>query len=968
MAKITKYKYFIFFVFISNFGFSQNKILNNIKTYNEEGNYQKSLKQILKYKDKNYDTLNCNYLICLSDYYSIVNNNEYNPLKAFLILNNLKCEKVISENFGIFFKDIQECNSEIKSKRDKYINLYYNIVIKSNNLDSLKSFKKEFENYNELTNKISQKIITVVEQIDYDNAIKLNTIESYLYFLKFYSKSSKAPLIRSNLENLSWEKCLQTNTKESYQSFIRNFPLSIKLKEATAKLKNFVDTFDLNKIMSSTTIGDKKQVFNSFAFSKKQQKFTFLKISNNGKIALVITNAGGGNRFESDNIGHIVDLNNGTIIFEFPYLTISDYFFNPEDSKLFYCDNKFIKQLDLEKFEISNLFELESSGGYSFTNVVLDKNVIHVCQDKYEYPRKKILHYSYDLTTTKKDLEVFYEYEYSIRNDIQKQYNFISGNNDQKLLMLKLINGDYIKIKPLTKDSKDEYLILNFPNVFILKSGQFVSNSTIQLFETNKITKEITSISNEINDERLFNKEIQLTDNNRIVFTTRNSLYVLQLFSNDGSINYEELKTYQLDPFEISIPSNDRFLFVNLNENTGNLYYQIYIGHGCGSDDEIYIYDIENKLISKEQEPLKVKIIGQLKEIDNTLFNYYNSYINIETIKNQPLESDIEKYARIKDINNKITPKFIFKQDSLFNILNKSIEEAVLINKYESEKLFNVKYYDQKIEAWKLVFKNPYDGKDFSLIYPQSKTEAKSNLNSKFSNINIEVNYYFNLLSLAFEPLLVSITNVQTKIKNKYIIPYRDASLLKNLYLTNSSLNDYNLVCKLKSRFTYYDDNVMRYFVSIGKPKNFFNYGFDDPAQREKLGVSILNLDDTNLNFKFNDEKHSNCTGCSKYLKFDSVPFFVNICSTLRDITKTEVYEINRPVELAKKDAVSYDYGLSPNGQYFVNLSGVYDKKNDNYLLKFQNTSGIRYWDCNSYYFGIGYDVFPVQLLKSLLK
>ena len=123
-------------------------------------------------------------------------------------------------------------------------------------------------------------------------------------------------------------------------------------------------------------------MFNPFKLSGSNPKLTFLKITNNGKIALAITSfSNGGNRIKSDNIGRLVDLTDGAIIFEFPYVTFSNYFFNSEDSKLFYYDNKFIKQLDLNTYEITNLFEVEN-GGYSFQNILLDKNVIHLCQDQ----------------------------------------------------------------------------------------------------------------------------------------------------------------------------------------------------------------------------------------------------------------------------------------------------------------------------------------------------------------------------------------------------------------------------------------------------------------------------------------------------------------------------------------------------------------------------------------------------------
>jgi len=998
---------------------AQNKILNEIKTYSEEGNYQKAQRQINKYKEKNGDTLNVNYLICLADYYCISNNNEYNPYKAISTINNIRCEKITPDCIGIFFKINEECSGVIKGKKDKYVGLYFEIIYKSNDIDSLKSFNKEFASYTEMTSKNTQKIITIkfnlakqsnskqellkfinefpespyvqdanniIEEIDYNNSISLNTIESYSSFLKSYPKSNKYVLIQSKLEGLSWEQCLQINTKEVFQRFISNFSNSSKLAEAKLKISKFVDIFDLSKINAHRTIKVQKKMFEPCKLINgkiEEPRLTFLAISNNGRIALAINQfADSRYSYFDKKKAYLIDLLDGYIFYAFDYESIANYFFNSNDTKLFFYDNKFIKQLDLTSLEVTNLFELETKG-YSINNVILDHNTIHVCQDQYESPRKKILHYTYDLLTSKKELEIFYEFDYSIRDNIQKEFNFISGSTEQKLLMLKLIHGDNIQIKPLTNKSKDEYLILNFPNVFILQNGDFVLAKSLQLYKTDKTTKEIKPYyydrsQNEYN--RGYGK-IQLTNDNEIVFAAGKSLFVLKLDnenygSSDGNINFQHL-----DPMEIQIRTNDRYMFAHLDSKSGKLFYQVDIRYGCdyNNDYEIYVYDIKNNLLGKEKEPMKDIMLKHLKEIDEYLFSYYNLYINTETLKNQPLESDVEKYDRVRDINSKINSVFIFKKDSLYQIINKTIEDSIKAYKYGAAYIFNVQNYDQTAEVWRLVFKNPYNGKDFSLIYPQSKSEAKLNLSNKFLNVNIEVKFYFNLMSLAFEPLLVSITNTQSKISNKFIIPYRDASLLKNIYLTNNSyIDNYGtggyLDCRLMRGDVTLDENILRYFVDNGKPKYYFNYGFEDPAQLNKPGVSIRNVDDLNINYVFQDKFIACCPnsqgyeGNSQFLRFDNVPYFINLTESYPDKEKTKVFEINNKVPLGQDDGVLYPNGESPNGKYFVDTTGVYEKVSGNCLLKFQNASGKVYWDCNSYYFGIGFNVLPVSLLETVLK
>jgi hypothetical protein len=1005
--------------FSINFCFGQAKIINEIKTYNDEGNYQKSLKQIIKYRDKDNDTLNYNYLICQADYYCISNNTEYNPFKAISIINNISCEKITPEYLGIFFKDNQECTSVIKEKKDKYVGLYFEAIYKSNDIDSLKSFNKEFSSYTEMTSKISVKIITIkfnlakrsnskdelmkfqnefpssqyeqdvltlIEELDYSKAISLNTIESYSLYLKSYPKSNKYELIQSKLADLSWEQCLQINTKETFQRFINNFPNSSKLAEAKLKISKFVDIFDLSKINSFRTISVQKKMFEPCKLENGKievPRLTFLAISNNGRIALAINQfADSRYSYFDKKKAYLINLLDGYIFYAFDYESIANYFFDANDTKLFYFDNKFIKQLDLASLEVTNLFELETKG-YSINNVILDHNTIHVCQDQYESPRKKILHYSYDLLTSKKELEVFYEFDYSVRDDIQKQFDFISGSTEQKLLMLKLIHGDNIQIKPLTNKSKDEYLILNFPNIFIFQNGRFTLAKSLQLYNTDQTTKEVKPYyydrsQNEYN--RGYGK-IQLTTNNEIVFAAGKSLFVLKLDNENNEYSDANINFQHVDPMEIKISTNDRYMFAHLDSKSGKLFYQVDIGYGCdyNSDYEIYVFDIRNNFHKNEKDAMKDIMLKHLKKTDETLYSFYNSYINTETLKNQPLESDVEKYARVRDINSKINSVFIYKKDSLYQIINNIIEDSIKAYKYEAADIFNVQNYDQTFETWRLVFKNPYNGKDFSLLYPQSKSEAKLNLSNKFLNLDIEVKFYFNLISLTFEPLLVSITNTQSKITNKFIVPYRDASLLKNIYLTNNSyIDNYGtggyLDCRLMRGDITLDENILRYFVNNGKPKYYFNYGFEDPAQSNKPGVSIRNVDDLNINYVFQDEFIACCPssqsyeGKSQFLRFNNVPYFINLTESYPDKEKTKVFEINNKVPLGQDDSVLYPNGESPNGKYFVDTSGVYDKASGNCLLKFQNASGKVYWDCNSYYFGIGYDVFPVSLLETVLK
>jgi TolA-binding protein len=1064
------------FVFSINFCFGQDKIINEIKSYNEEGNYQKSVKQIKKYQDKKYDTLNYNYLIALADYYCIPKNNEYSPFKAISIVKDINCAKISAEILGIYFKDNQDCNLVLKNKNDRYVSLYFEIIYNSNDLDTLKSFYTDFKSYSEYKNKVYQKIALIsfnkakqtnsksellnfqrdysntsfaseatvlIEAIDYESATSSNSIESYTAFLKNYPQTNKRNIILSKLEALKWQECVTLNTKNSFQTFINDFPNSTKLQEAKMMLSKFVDVYNLEQINSFYTISNDKQMFKPFKIingNLNHLNLTLLQISHNGKTAL----ANGGNTIESNNIARLIDITDGAIFFEFPYVNLSNYFFNSDDSKLFYYDNKFIKQIDLNSFEIINLFEIESNP-YNFQYMCLENNTIHFCQDQYESPRKKFLHYTYDLTTSKKDLEVFYEFDYSVKGDIQKEFSGFLGSTEEKLLKLKLIYGDDIKIKPLTSKSKDEYLILKFPNVFILKKGDLVFANSLQLYKTDKITKEINRdyydrSQNEYN--RGYGK-IQLTANNEIVFAAGKSLFVLKLDNDnfeysDGNINFQHV-----DPVEIKISTSDRYIFAHLDSKSGKLYYQI---DGNSEVDDVVFVNNYNATNNFNSDQLKLKVCSKLEEIDKVLYSYFSSSLNPETIKNQPLESDNEKYVRLRSIYLKMNTTFSNIKDSLFYSLNEIVKDSIKFVKYDPVKVFITSNYNVDKEYWRLAIQNPFNGKNISIIYNQQKADAKFNLSNDFSNISLEVKYYYNLISLTYEPILVSITNKQSKICDKYFIPFKDESLCKNLYLTDNSyfVNKYDLVAdQLWNEYISYDENILRYFVNNGKPKYYFNYGFGDPAQSNKPGVSIRNLDDSNINFDFNNKFEDCCPSSietyrnydapgGKYLYFDDVNYFINqSVVTSSEQLEASVYEINKTSPIGKMgdsfyqgkrnirndweikdnivkgdnrgdyskitaatleiidsklsaavktfniielggysgriESLDYDASISPNGKLFAvrcnTKTYLYETSNWTNVMNFDNTSGKLYWDCNSYYLGVGNDLIPVLLL-----
>jgi len=120
------------FCFGINFIQAQNNLIKDIKSSNEKANFEKSKKTISKYKEK-YDTLNCNFLIGLSDFYIIKKNYDYDLRKSLKILNSIYCQNFTDKDKGIYLKNNQDCNSFLAVKKADFIKSYFYTVLNSSN-------------------------------------------------------------------------------------------------------------------------------------------------------------------------------------------------------------------------------------------------------------------------------------------------------------------------------------------------------------------------------------------------------------------------------------------------------------------------------------------------------------------------------------------------------------------------------------------------------------------------------------------------------------------------------------------------------------------------------------------------------------------------------------------------------------------------------------------------------------------
>jgi len=811
-----------------------------------------------------------------------------------------------------------------------------------------------------------------------------------------------------------------------------------------------VNTVNLENSISFTNIGKEQFYFRPLEDDKindkeSSKKLTLLKISHNGKFAVAESSrANGGNRGNSDNIARIIDLTDGSIIYEFPYITFTNYLFNSDDTKLFFFDDNLVKQLDLVNFEITNVFRLDTKS-YNYQHMVIDNNTVHFVHNFYP---EIIFHYSYNLLTKSLTIEKYNDIDNSFKRDFQKIFNFLSGDTNDKLLMLKLIYGNNIITKPVNSRSLNEHIIVyfgddaNFPSVFILKNGILSKENLLKIYEANE-----SGVLFEVNLSQSFlgsriswgMREFQLSNNNELILPTWDGLYVLPLISNNL------LNTSFISPFKLE---NSNILFAHLNSLNNNLYYQI-----DSSEDKldglVFIKRLNGDLKSNINPNIQ-EVKKSLFEIDEMLNGVYNSSINAESKKNQLLESDNEKNIRLSNIFSSIKNNFIRTQDSLFSNLNSRIVSQIRDVKVPNDEIFNLKNYNVDKEYWRLVFENPFGGESFAYIYYQPKADAKSLIENNFTDISIEIKYVINLLSLQYEPLLLKISNYKTGNIEKQLLPYKNTSLWKNLSLVDNFYKS--------GSFSYIsdtfkpDENIFRFFVSNGMPKYYFKYSRKDGIYNT---INIVNMDDENDYSTSQLEFYYDCcpdydinSGAveGEYIRFNSGRTAIlnskydsnrDINTLSYNLTNPSDFKINvkeplivsEPVfypglynsildfELADDSKLPYSNGFrgdwlyiiqrksgdiikkinvkalndlefdhefweeqrfkasfSPNGKYFVlkvkSRTYLFETNQWTNILnfisaEFYNTDNI-YWDVNSYYLGIGDNIFPISLIDEL--
>lgn len=252
---------------------AQNGLIKDFKSANEKNDFIKAEKVISKYLERKYDTLNVNYRISLADFFSMELNNQFNPIKSCKLLNEITCNDFTVKDLGIYIKGTTDCEIFLQTRKDLYAKLYFDIVYKSQNIDSLRHFILFFKNtksYLNYTDTITEKLSgfefeyckttksksnliqfikefpksshcliakNLIEEIDYNNSLSENSLKAYNSFLSTYPNTNKKDIILSKIEELSYIQALKENSIKSYNKFIESYPTSSR-KDEIIELKN----------------------------------------------------------------------------------------------------------------------------------------------------------------------------------------------------------------------------------------------------------------------------------------------------------------------------------------------------------------------------------------------------------------------------------------------------------------------------------------------------------------------------------------------------------------------------------------------------------------------------------------------------------------------------------------------------------------------------------------------------------
>ena len=994
-------------------------------------------------------------------------------------------EKIVSVNYN------RVKDSKSKEALERFLELFgeskfadqVRVLIEELDFETIKasqdleSFELFLEKYPQT--KYTDLINSFKETIVYNEAIAENSLSTFDAFLKEFPFSNKIDAVNTKIERIRWDECVTGNLKRLYSNFIEEFPNSEYVQTAKSALDS------LEVLVSSEFKYD-------LALSRSLPRWSASKqIMNVGSHLFVGMNDQSTYALARDNeteTGTIVAAVDGSVLFDFPMTAEAVFAFSEKGNKLYFLDNSVLQVLDLETHEFKNLLQLPSeiTDGIpgldlAMSHIFEEDGIVHIgfrMPERFTLTESDmpniIYHLSYNTVNGKENYEFLinppvcpwrsgcYELEGWPASDqpwLNNKFDNLEGSFEQKIIKLKVLCGNGIRVHPTEKGDGEEYLILDWTckddynppmeynrPMMIWKVGRDGMSyiGTVRLQKTDHFTGLVSDIDYWKSGRNSF----WSSDNFDLCILQERELFHLSLFKDKEEDSLSAIELNHVDPRSFAQHQvGGRVGFVHLDNTSKKLYCQKEIPHFYptvfGSAHRGYPLETSVQDFEPQKEQNSLALQDTMKRILNDLDSIgslkYESFFPLEVLLSQPLETRKEKYYRLKHLFKDSTPLLSQLHDSLFSSLISLSNASRQTLIYDAKEVFDYNEYDLTNEAWRLVFTNRFNGSDFSFNYAQPRELAKKSISDEFSEMKIEVEYYFCPISMSFEPLVLFIQNNETSKRERFLIPFRDFSLRTHLSRTNAAYGFLSFACR---HDVFLEDHILRNFVLSGRPKNYFDllpefslYGFYSCAK-----VEIKNMDNPVANFNMagfcgedankrvskmffdnvNQFVHATCSYESKDHEESSVfeidnssPFESDIAGSnpshynstnyvieianlfddfydnygtplkwpreLQVVNKTgDVQALFDLFELGKKyythgqiydldDLPQFSHSFSPNGRYFTlriqDDIHLYETNEWREVLCLQSASGEVYWDCNSFYLGIGDQLLPIPLL-----
>jgi len=609
--------FFLFGIFYSNA--QSNVYLKHI----EKQEYSKAEKKLSKKYEKDSDDIELNYAFTIL--YNSKAYTAHDPYKSYgYILKAIKRFDELSDAESEKYKKKEYTKERLLLIKEECYELAYNDCNTENTIECFKNYIFFFSDADIWKNKAQRSIY----QIAFNEAEKINTTESYQYFInnyesfKFISNYSQS----DDLLSLSWRKLFEieftkiknSNTVSAHQAYIDKYPKSHLLNEAIslrnelafseAKNINTIDSYQkfINKYRDAIekkeailkrdelAFNDAKKINNSDAFKK-----FMLNYPNSSFFSEAIIN------FDNLLFQDVIETNSiddyWSAIREHPN---NKYYKNIQDSLLMIIKNegliteidRYINEFGVQKLNEKNIDEyfdvLFQDGDLNTYNAMYNKH-FKIFSTNFKNKIEK----EFDKLKTIDDLTLeigvrqfnTIEYESFVKNNAPKEIAFVCV---QKLAERFIILGDWANASSIYKKYKSyfPYMSTRFDRII----GLLEKNEKQIVFES---LSQVNSVFDDYSPVISYDsKKLYFCSKGREDGLGGEDIYTSEWVNGKWSspVLLYDLSTTNGNEAPTAISADGNLLSLWRNENGGDIYYSLNTQYGW-SDPVAFPYPINTE-------------------------------------------------------------------------------------------------------------------------------------------------------------------------------------------------------------------------------------------------------------------------------------------------------------------------------------------------------------------------------------